>query len=170
MEEENNLLEFGIKRDNEERRDGGCAVVFDPDTGLCAVGKHDADGFFRLFSGGVDDGEDMQEGILREVVEESGLHDFLYVEKIGEAIAHYHNSLRKVNRIGKVTCLLIILKSRDSVGAKLEEHEKFSLVWVKTEEIFSNWMTRSKENRPGHWIYFLEKAVKRLKELGYITT
>ncbi len=24
------ILEFGIKRENEEQRDGGCAVVFDP--------------------------------------------------------------------------------------------------------------------------------------------
>ena len=26
------ILEFGIKREGEERRDGGCSVVFDPQT------------------------------------------------------------------------------------------------------------------------------------------
>ena len=30
MDDSKDILEFGIKRENEERRDGGCAVVFDP--------------------------------------------------------------------------------------------------------------------------------------------
>jgi hypothetical protein len=29
---ETEIPEFGIKRENEERRDGGCAIVFDPVT------------------------------------------------------------------------------------------------------------------------------------------
>ena len=45
------ILEFGIKRDNEERRDGGCAVVFDPVNQKYAVGKL-PDGNLWLFSGG----------------------------------------------------------------------------------------------------------------------
>ena len=28
----NKILEFGIKRENEERRDGGSGVIFDPKT------------------------------------------------------------------------------------------------------------------------------------------
>ena len=31
------ILEFGIKRENEERRDGGCSVVFNPETQKYAV-------------------------------------------------------------------------------------------------------------------------------------
>lgn len=33
------ILEFGIKRENEERRDGGCAVVFDPVSQKYAVNR-----------------------------------------------------------------------------------------------------------------------------------
>lgn len=37
----NSIPEFGIKRENEERRDGGCAVVFDPQNQKYAVTTHD---------------------------------------------------------------------------------------------------------------------------------
>src|ERR1700722_4176569 len=98
------IPEFGTKRENEERRDGGCAVVFDPKTQKYAVNKHDANGLLGLFSGGVEAGEEIQAGILREVAEESGLDDFLYVEPIAEALTHYHNILKNVNRVAKATC------------------------------------------------------------------
>jgi 8-oxo-dGTP pyrophosphatase MutT (NUDIX family) len=164
------IPEFGIKRQNEERRDGGCGIVFDPATQRYAVGKHTDDGLFRLFSGGVDENEDIQEGVLREVIEESGLVDFLYVEKIAEAMTHYHNVLKNVNRVGKATCFLVILKTAKLIDAKREAHEKFSLAWVTAEEIFSNWKSRNENKDYDHWIYFMEKAVKRAKELGYDTT
>lgn len=32
MKNEENIPEFGIKREGEERRDGGCAIAFDPKT------------------------------------------------------------------------------------------------------------------------------------------
>lgn len=163
------IPEFGIKRENEERRDGGCAFVFDPVTQKYAVGKQD-DGLFRLFSGGVDDNEDIQEGILREVVEESGLHDFLHVEEIAEAFTHYHNPLKNVNRVAKATCLLVILKSASLIPVKLEAHEKFSLDWASSEEILANWKTRNENKDYDHWIYFLKKSVDRAIELGYDTS
>lgn len=163
------ILEFGIKRENEERRDGGCGIVFDPGTQKYAVGKQADDGLLRLFSGGVDSGEDMEEGVLREVREESGLYDFLHVEKIAEAITHYHNSLRNVNREAHATCFLIILKSADLKPVHLEEHEKFSLVWATAEEILNDWGSRNENKDYDHWIYFFNKAVKRAKELGYDT-
>lgn len=160
------VLEFGIKRDNEERRDGGCAVVFDPVSQKYAVGKL-PDGNLWLFSGGVEKGEDTKEGILREVEEEGGLYDFLYVEKIAEALAHYHNPLKNVNRVAHTTCYLVILKSTDLKPVKLEEHEKLSLVWKTVPEIFSNWESRNQNKDADHWIYFLKKSVARAKELGY---
>src|SRR3989344_7057503 len=96
------IPEFGIKRENEERRDGGCAVVFDPQSQKYAVGKQE-NGRMRLFSGGVDYGEDIEDGVLREVREESGLHDFLHIEKIAEAMTHYRNTLKNVDRVAHAT-------------------------------------------------------------------
>ncbi len=163
------IPEFGIKREDEERRDGGCAVVFDPATQKYAVGKQ-TNGFFRLFSGGVDENEDIQEGILREVVEEGGLHDFLHVEKIAEAFTHYRNTLRNVNRVAHATCFLVILKSVHLVDVQHEEHETFSLHWASAQEIMENWEASNQNHDCDHWIYFFKKAVDRAKELGYDTT
>lgn len=172
MEDTDTIPEFGIKRENEERRDGGCAIVFDPATQRYAVGRqgeagHET-GLLRLFSGGVDAHEDIQTGVLREVVEESGLHAFLHVEKVGEAMAHYHNSLRNVNRLAKATCFLVILKSADVIPVRLEEHEKFTLAWVTAGEMRENWLKHGRG--ADHWVYFLNKAVARARELGYDTT
>lgn len=64
------MLEFGIKRENEERRDGGCAVVFDPQTQKYAVYHNLKNGLLGLYGGGFDEGEDEREGVLRELSEE----------------------------------------------------------------------------------------------------
>ncbi|MEK7184566.1 MAG: NUDIX domain-containing protein [Patescibacteria group bacterium] len=167
MNSSENIPEFGIKRENEERRDGGCGIVFDPKTQKYAVGKQIEDGMFRLFSGGVDPNENIQEGVLREVVEESGLHNFHHVEFLAEAFTHYYNSLRKVNRVAKASCFLIILKSTDLIKVELEEHEKFTLAWATADEIFKNWESNNKNKDCDHWVYFMNKAMGRVNELGY---
>lgn len=168
MNNDENIPEFGIKRENEERRDGGCAVVLDPQTQKYAVGRQTKDDLFRLFSGGVDVNENIQDGVLREVTEESGLNDFEYVEKIAEAFCHYHNNLKGVNRVAKATCFLVVLKSANLVNAKLEKHEKFTLAWATADEIISNWQSRNQNKDYDHWIYFFNKSVARAKELGYL--
>lgn len=164
------IPEFGMKRENEERRDGGCGIVFNPKSQKYAVGRQHENGSFRLFSGGVDANEDIEEGILREVMEESGLYDFKYIEKIGEALTHYHNTLRNVNRVAHATCFLVILESDALKPVRLEEHEKFSLAWATAEEILADWQSRNQNKDNDHWIYFMRKAVTRAKELGYDTT
>ena len=162
------IPEFGIKRENEERRDGGCAVVFDPQSRKYAIGR-ESTGKYRLFSGGVDENEDIQKGILREVTEEGGLSDFGHVEKVGEVITHYYNSLKNVNRVAHATCFLVILKSTKLVPTMLEAHEKFVLDWKNADEIISNWEERNRHEDYSHWIYFLKKGVSRVIELGYDT-
>jgi hypothetical protein len=169
-ESKDTIPEFGTKRENEEQRDGGCAVVFDPATQKYAVNNHTGKDFLGLFSGGVDSEEDIQVGILREVTEESGLHDFLYVEKVGEAVTHYHNFLKDVNRVAQATCFLVILKSSDVVETHHEAHEKFTLYWATADELFANWQAHNATHDHDHWIYFMKKAVARAKELGYDTT
>jgi len=142
-------------------------VVFDPVTKKYAAGLQAEDGRLRLFSGGVDANEDSEKGILREVPEESGLHDFLHVEKIAEAMSHFHNSLKNVNRLAHATCLLVVLRSADLQPTQLEEHEKFSLTWATEDEMLASWNADNQNHDHDHWIYFLGKAVLRLKELGY---
>ncbi|MFA6585700.1 MAG: NUDIX hydrolase [Candidatus Paceibacterota bacterium] len=166
----NNIPEFGIKRENEERRDGGCAVVFDPENQKYAVYRNLKNQMLGLYGGGFDEGEDEEEGALRELTEESGLYDFLYIEKVEKVLTHYFNFNKKKNRVALATCFLVILKSTKLKQTKLEEHEKFELEWVNPEELFSIWKSHSENKNYDHWIYFLEKAVNRAIELGYDKT
>jgi 8-oxo-dGTP pyrophosphatase MutT (NUDIX family) len=167
MEDPETLPEFGKKRENEERRDGGCAIIFNPATGLCGVGKRTGGGQVLLFGGGVSADEDIEEGVLREVIEESGLHDFERVENIGAVQTHYHNIAKNVDRVARATCFLVILRSIALVPTQLEEHEQFSLVWMPAAEMRAWWASHNEGENYSHWIYFLDKAVARAAELGY---
>lgn len=164
------MKEFGIKRENEERRDGGGAVIFDPETKKYAVYKNINNGYWGLFGGGVNSDEDIQAGVIREIIEESGLNDFSYIEELEKITAHYYHSTKKLNRVTETTFFLMILNSKNLLETKHEEHENFTLDWVNHEELLSDLHLRNQEQNYDHWIYFLEKASKRLKELGYIKT
>lgn len=167
MTEAGAIPEFGTKRENEERRDGGCAVIFNPETGLFAVGWREVQGLYWLFSGGQDVGENIEACVLREVREESGLHDFLQFEKVAECFAHYRNAVKQVNRAAHATCFLAVLRSADLVNTEHEAHEDFSLVWVTAGDIRKNWEAQNQDHGVDHWLYFLDKAVARLEILGY---
>ena len=161
------IREFGTSRENEERRDGGAAVVFDPGTNLFAVARERDTLRLRLFSGGVEQNEDMQEGILREVEEEGGLYDFDRVIYLDEVLAHYHNSLKNVNRVAYATCFLVILRSTATKPQRLEEHEPFDLVWVSEKQLRANWDEWNTEHGLDHWVYFLDRACGQLQEMGF---
>jgi 8-oxo-dGTP pyrophosphatase MutT (NUDIX family) len=160
------ILEFGIKRENEERRDGGCGVVFDPQTQKYAVGKRE-NGLLILFGGGVNPDEYIKEGVVREIVEESGLYDFSLIEKVEEVICHYHHNSKHLDRIAHATCFLFILKSSNLVPTKHEVHENFTLTWATPKEILHSWESHNQNKDYDHWVYFFKKAVTRLEELGY---
>jgi len=160
--------ETGIRRINEEKRNGGCAVIFDPNTQKYAVSEEEnKKNYFRFFGGGVDENEELKEGVLREVREESGLYDFDVVEEIGTAFPHFYNSLKNVNRIARATCFLIILKSNRTQATKLEAHEKFKLKWVDAEELQKDFTSWNKDKDVDHWLWFLSNSVGRAIELGY---
>ena len=165
------MPENGIKREDEERRDGGAGIIFDPKRQKYAVPLWpERNNFLGLFAGGVEDEEDEEEGVLREITEESGLHNFKHVEKIGDAFAHYYSGGRKVNRVAKASGYLIILENDEVKETHLEDHEKFTLVWKDPEEIFQNWKEYDKEHGLDHWVRFLHDGVARAIELGHDTT
>lgn len=164
------ILEFGIKREGEERRDGGCAIVFDPKTQKYAVYKNLKNGKLGLYGGGFDEDEDEKDGVLRELLEESGFFDYLHIEKVGKVLTHYFNSNKEVARVAYATCFLVVLKSVDRVPTKLESHENFELVWITPREVLSHWESNNQDKDYDHWVYLLNKGVARLKELGHDKT
>lgn len=166
---EEKFLEFGIKRENEERRDGGCCIVFDIKTKKYAVYKHPRSDILGLFGGGFDIEEDEKDGCLRELVEESGLVDYLYTEKLDKVITHYFNNNKMINRVAYATCYLVILNSLKKEETRLENHEtNFKFILASHDDILNSWIINNNNKDYDHWIYFFEKARSRLIELGYI--
>ena len=78
------------------------------------------------------------------------------------------NTLKNVDRVAHATCFLIVLKSAKLIPTQLEAHEKFVLVWKNPEDIIKNWEARNENKDHDHWIYFFNKSIERLKELGYV--
>lgn len=161
--------ETGIKRENEEFKDGGAGVVFDPKTQRYAIGLF-PNGKPLLFAGGVNKGELVYDAILREVQEESGLCNFKYMEHIGVSYAHYFNTAKQVNRVARAECLLIILENTEIKKHAREDHEQFELAWMTANEIRSWWIANDTSDDFKHYIRFLDTAVGRAIELGYDTT
>ncbi|MEK7605582.1 MAG: class I tRNA ligase family protein [Patescibacteria group bacterium] len=162
--------ELGPHQANEERRDGGCGIIFNPETQKYAVATH-PNGLVHLFAGGVDKGEDIEKGVLREVTEESGLHDFKQVEKILTIYSHFTNNRKKINRVGWATTFLIVLNTTNAIKTNRGEHEKeFTLTWMTAQGILANWEEKGKDGGLDHWKMFLKQAVGRAIELGYDTT
>ncbi len=162
--------ETGIHRDEETAAEGGCAIVFDPKTQKYAFLKNGDGKWPFLLAGGVEPGEDLHAGILREVAEEGGLIDLDHTEEIGVAYGHYRHALKKTNRRAKATCLLVILKSSKTIQTKLEKHEKdFRLEWLDPADVLAAWESHA-EGDYDHYQIFLRRAVARAIELGYDTT
>jgi leucyl-tRNA synthetase len=164
------IQETGIVHPNEERRDGGCGVVFDPKTQKYAVAAR-PNGPVGFFGGGVEDDEDSERGVLREITEESGLCDFDHVEKIRTCFAHYNNYRKQIRRSALAACFFVVLKSDARKEPKLEEHEKgLELAWMTPQEIIKNWSDHNADHSLDHWLIFLRESVARAIELGYDTT
>jgi len=162
------IPEFGTIRPNEEFRDGACTVAFDPVAQRYAVTVDDK-GFYRLCGGGIDAGESYEQCARREMEEESGLYDAKSMELIGEVRAHYHNILKKVNRVAHSNCYVAVLNSPKTRDHKLESHETgFKLAWVRPEEAITMWDSLP-ERGADHYIWILEQAVGLLIEKGIDT-
>lgn len=158
----------GIERENEEFRNGGAGVVFDPISQKYAVAKWlDHGGALSFYAGGVDEGEDVKTAVVREVKEESGLYDFKEIYFVETSYTRYYNKLKNVNRVARAECYLFILNSVDKKEVTLEEHENFELVWASAEDILTSFRSRNEEGETDHYIRFLMESVGLARELGY---
>ena len=163
-------LETGNKHPNEERRDGGGGIVFDPKQQKYAFAKWNTHGGYSMFAGGVDAGENIQDGSLREVREESGLANFSHVEKIETIFAHYFNKAKEKYRVTSATCYLCIAENTDTGDHHRESHEQFDVVWTSAAEVLDWWIKNDGQGDYTHSIRFLIEGVARAIELGFDTT
>ncbi|HUB93446.1 MAG TPA: class I tRNA ligase family protein, partial [Verrucomicrobiae bacterium] len=161
--------ELGIRRENEQFADGGSSVVFDPKTQKYAFLQVDGSDRVALFAGGRKDGEELHDGILRELREESGLTHIKHYEEICTIYGHYYHSLKKLNRRARATVLLVILEDTETIPTQLEEHETFHLEWLDPAEVLAKWQA-AEGGHYDHYIVALKQAVGRAIELGYDKT
>jgi leucyl-tRNA synthetase len=161
--------EFGVKREREQFADGGASVVFDPNTQKYAFLQIEKNGNIALFAGGRKPAEELHEGILRELREESGLTHIKQYEEIGTVYGHYYHSLKEINRRASATILLVNLEDTEAIPTQLEAHEKFHPVWLDALEVLTKWQA-DKSGDYDHYAYALKLAVGRNIELGFDTT
>jgi hypothetical protein len=159
---------FGTPRENEEYRGGGCGIVIDTQSQKYAV-YQTPEGVTGFFSGGVNKDENIVDGVLREIREESGLYDFADTEIIAEAVAHYHHAGKHLNRIADATLILVRLASAATQPHAREAHENFELAWQTPMEMLQNWKSHNKMDGREHWVWFLKRAAGRAIELGWDT-
>lgn len=162
----NTILEFGTQRENEQSRDGVLGVVFDPQSKKYAVYQKNDDNNFGLFGGGIDQGEQPEIAIIREVKEESGLCNFQQIIELGKFKAHYFNPLKNIPRVTSAVAYLLLLENTKTVETKLESHENFKLYWASFDEILNNLYLRNNDNDYDHWIYFLKQSHEILIKIG----
>jgi len=162
--------ETGELRKDEVFSDGGCGVVFDPETQKYAMAEW-SDGRLNFFAGGPEP-EDVtiRDTILREVVEESGLHDFKEDHFICTTYPHYYHTAKKLNRVARAEAHLLILESRDTREVQLMDHEQFVLVWKDADEIREKWESMNQDGGYTHYLMSLRHGVAKAIELGYDKT
>lgn len=93
---------------------------------------------FSLPGGGVEEGEDYREALVREIQEETGYTDLLIEECIGAFEYNYFSPERGINRKLTEFTYRVVLKSHDKQELELTDRElKLDLqnVWTEKNEV-----------------------------------
>jgi 8-oxo-dGTP pyrophosphatase MutT (NUDIX family) len=86
--------------------------------------------------GGVEKGEDAVEAGKREIFEETGFKNPVFVRQLGGIVqSHYFANHKDENRIANVKGLLFELKDLDRAEIDPEEAAKHDALWIPKEEM-----------------------------------
>lgn len=117
-------------------RRGVLAVLRNPknNTYLTLRWKHEP--WTTFITGGIDEGEDLVEGALREIHEETGYTNVRYVRELGGPVhTQFFASHKDENRTALGTIMLFELESDEKTEVSAEEEAKHDVVWIKEEEL-----------------------------------
>lgn len=90
----------------------------------------------NLVMGGVEEGEELVEAALREIHEETGYKNVEYVRTMPLKVnAQFYAAHKDLNRDIINTVMEFKLKDLERDEPKLEEHEQFTAVWTKKEDL-----------------------------------
>jgi leucyl-tRNA synthetase len=131
----------GEKQGDEVEKDAVVVVLRNPKTNEVLLldwgPRQDRWGGTLLIGGGIDKGEDVIEGAVREIIEESG---YTHVKHIATTPFAFHNyyfsNVKNQNYYARVTGVLFDLVDETQQAQNLDEGEKnkFSLKWVDAKK------------------------------------
>lgn len=112
------------------------AIVSKPDTNeFLSLSWHDHD-WQTFITGGVEEGEDIEEAARREVAEETGYTDVEFVQQVGPVVrADFHAAHKGVNREVKAHFMLFDLVSDEQDPIDEKEKEKHAPEWMEIESM-----------------------------------
>lgn len=127
---------FGEVQENETVRNTVVAVIVDEQSGkyLCQYWE-EYDGLTCLLSGGVEEGEDEREALLREIAEETGYTDVTIASNLGEQIETHYVKRDGERFVKNINPYLVVLHSKDGIETAKEADEKFENLFKTPDEI-----------------------------------
>lgn len=138
------------------------ALIRDPENDTWLVLKWKKQPWRGFVVGGVDEGEDLVEAARREVLEETGYEDLLYIKTLGESVrSEYFAAHKDENRLAITSAIYFELQSQHRREVSEEEQAKHEVEWVKLDSLNSDNMTCAelelwKERLSGNFAYTSE--------------
>lgn len=126
----------GTVRENEEQRRSIVAIVEDPKTGhILTLDWGPKLGGTLYIGGGREGNEDPVATAKREIVEETGYTDVVFVAKTEPIHHHYHAYAKGINREVEAIGLHFQLQSHAQDTTAREENERFTVGWLTKEQV-----------------------------------
>jgi len=146
---------FPEKEDDKEKinfedRITGKAIVFDNDNNIALVGNR-VNSFYLLPGGGIDHGESIKSGIIRESLEEIGCH--VELKKVVGIIDDYRNRDKK-HCINYCYTAKLVGEKGELTLTEDEERNGLHVIWVSLDEAIKILEKEVEQLRRGEVVFY----------------
>ena len=134
---------FGKRLPEAIHRDGVCGII--ENEGKILVLMHKRTGIYRLPAGGFEEGENDEETILREIKEETGYKNVLFVDYLGTVEANYDATVieKTVMRHRFLKGYSLKLENEDKLPEGEYESDRFDMMWLNQDEALEKFANNS---------------------------